>query len=57
MIIHALSVRYVIERGIIRAISENWEKYALVDLNLLQCEGRFGQMTVYAAVLDYDDLT
>ena len=33
------------------------KKYAMVDLNLLQCEGRFGQMTVYAAVLEYDDPT
>ena len=32
-------------RDIIRTISENWEKYAIVDSNLPQCEGRFREMT------------
>ena len=32
-------------RGVIRTISENWQKYATVDSNLPQCEGRFGGRT------------
>ena len=39
-------------QGIIRTISENWEKYATVDSNLPECEGKFGEMTTQAAVLD-----
>ena len=32
-------------RGVIRTISENWQKYVTVDSNLPQCVGRYGGMT------------
>ena len=43
--------------GIIKATSENWEKYTIVDTNLPECEGRFGGMTTQAVVSDFDDPT
>ena len=42
---HTLTGKCKVGRGIIRIISENWEKYVLVDSNLPQCEVRFGEMT------------
>ena len=44
-------------RSIIGTINENWEKYAIFDSNLPQCEGRFGELTIWVVVLDFDDPT
>ena len=52
---HFMAYTYRGWRGIMRIISENWKKNATVDSNLPQCEGRFGEMTTWAAVLDFDD--